>query len=65
MAFTREDDDLVLEWLRMRRQGIGPRVIAAEFNVPWSKVNNWTVNIQEADMKQSGEPEGAVKGGYW
>ena len=65
MAFTREDDDLVLEWLRLRHQGTGPRAIAAMFNVRWHKVNNWTMSIREEDVKHSGEPEGAVKGGYW
>lgn len=64
-ANTRADDERVLAWLRMRGLGFTPREIADVSGTTRNAVLGATRRVLMEDLQQSGEPESAVRAGYW
>lgn len=62
---TREDDERLLEWLRLRSLGHSPRQIADALGTTRNAVLGATRRVLVRDIEQSGEPEGVVRAGYW
>lgn len=62
---TRADDDLVLEWMRLRSIGRTSGDIAAEYGVTPEAVRIPTNRALSADLKESGEPISRVLRSYW
>ena len=64
-ALTREEDDQILDFLRLRVQGVPVRDIARRFGVSGSFVDKSTRKVLAADLNESGEPDEVVKLAYW
>jgi hypothetical protein len=62
---TRESDERILQWLRARHDGIGPRQLARELRVSWAAINAATYKVRAADIAESGEPPASVRSAYW
>jgi len=62
---SRQKDEIVLLWIRLRRLGWGPTRIAKASAVTVQRVSSDTNWVRDADVEESGEPAGAVRGYYW
>lgn len=62
---TREDDERLLTWLRMRALGRSVYYIAPRYSVSLSTVDQHTRKVREADLQESGEPAKRVDRAYW
>lgn len=61
----RERDEEVLSMLAMRHRGVTTGAIAFLFRCRPDAVVAATRAVLAADIKESGEPEGRVREGYW
>jgi orotate phosphoribosyltransferase-like protein len=62
---TRELDEKVLTWVRLRRRGLTAGQIAKRYNVKANSVILATTRVRLADLTESGEPNRNVVEGYW
>lgn len=62
MNATRESDDRLLIWLRMRCRGVSIGKIAAQYGVSRALVHTQTDAVRQADIEQCGEK---VRAAYW
>jgi hypothetical protein len=65
MSSEREEDEMLLMWLAMRRRGKTAREIEAVSGITVQLVINRTNDVLAADLSESGEPQGRVRGAYW
>lgn len=64
--YTREADEALLQMMRWRIDGYTANRIAGHFGLPSANtVRVMTNRILDADVAESGEPEGAVRAAYW
>lgn len=65
---SREKDDLVIRWLRLRHQGFAPSEIARRFGVASTDVGNSTDRVHRADIEECGfwgDDPGKIAKCYW
>ncbi len=61
----RDEDEAVLSWLAMVRDGLGWEDIAVGAGKTGQTVMTACLAVRAADLAESGEPERAVARGYW
>lgn len=61
----RSADEMQLQWVELRRSGVGICKIANMFGVTESVVEKATSRIRRDDMDLSGEPPLMVAAHYW
>jgi hypothetical protein len=62
---TRQADELLLDWLRLRAEGKTSVEVAAIYGVTQERVRSATSRVVDEDIDHSGETEKAVLAGYW
>ena len=62
---TREDDEMVLKWLRYRYHGFTTASIAKVHGFRCARVRTATNRVKDDDIKYSQEPRTEVQAAYW
>lgn len=62
---SRESDEKILAWVRLRAAGASAAKIAKRYGVAGPTVTIGTVAVMKADLAESGETETTVRRSYW
>jgi hypothetical protein len=62
---TRQDDEVLLDWLQLRVSGKTSAEVGALYNVTQERVRSATIRVVDDDLDHSGETEKEVLSGYW
>lgn len=62
MMASRKSDERLLEWLRLRCEGVSAVSIAKHHGVNYQMVSNATNAVMKADIEVSGDE---VRSAYW
>lgn len=62
---TRHYDERLLNWLRLKTNGLSNITIAERFNVDPANVRANTNLVKNCDLAESGEDAAHVLAGYW
>lgn len=61
----READERLLAWIHARCRGRSVSEVARRWATTAGTVRSMTRRVRDADVRESGEPERAVREGYW